>query len=120
MDIYDIYNDALTNTTEQIVELYREFLKSEGREDTPLDRLDFWDAQYSRIVDIIRANTRLGTIRRAIVAALLSNVDDVFEDGGLPAFDVGMYAYDGDGAFDSFKIMCNLKFNEMTRRRLNA
>lgn len=52
-------------------------MKSEGREGTPLDRLDFWDDQYSRIVDIIAFNTRLGTVRRAIVAALMSNVDDV-------------------------------------------
>lgn len=116
MDIYDVYNDTLRSTTEQIIELYYEFLKSEGREGTSLDRLDFWDAQYSRIVDIIRLNTRLGTVRRAIVAALLSNVDDVFEDGSSPVFDVGMYAYDGDGAFDSFKIMCTLKFNEMVGR----
>lgn len=34
----------------------------------------------------------------------------------LPVFDVGVYAYDGDGAFDSFKIMCNLKFNDMVGR----
>lgn len=46
----------------------------------------------------------------------MSNVDDVFEDGSLPVFDVGMRAYDGDGAFDSFKIMCNLKFNDMVGR----
>ena len=116
MDIYDVYNDTLRSTTEQIIELYHEFLKSEGREGTPLDRLDFWDDQYSRIVDIIAFNTRLGTVRRAIVAALMSNVDDVFEDGSLPVFDVGVCAYDGDGAFDSFKIMCNLKFNDMVGR----
>lgn len=116
MDIYDVYNDTLRSTTEQIIELCHEFLKSEGREGTPLDGLDFWDDQYSRIVDIIAFNTRLGTVRRAIVAALMSNVDDVFEDGSLPVFDVGMYAYDGDGAFDSFKIMCNLKFNDMVGR----
>ena len=66
-----MYNDTLRNTTEQIIELYHEFLKSEGREGTPLDRLDFWDDQYSRIVDIIAFNTRLGTVRRAIVAALM-------------------------------------------------
>lgn len=41
MDIYDVYNDTLRSTTEQIIELYHEFLKSEGREGTPLDRLDF-------------------------------------------------------------------------------
>lgn len=46
----------------------------------------------------------------------MSNVDDVFEDGSLPVFDVGMCAYDGNGAFDSFKIMCNLKFNDMVGR----
>lgn len=116
MNIYDAYNDALANTTEQIVELYHEFLKSEGREGTPLDRLDFWDDQYSRIVDIIAFNTRLGTVRRAIIAALLSNVDDVFEDGSLPVFGVGMISYDGNSAFDLFKIMCNLKFNDMVGR----
>lgn len=91
-------------------------MKSDGREGTPLDRLDFWDDQYSRIVDIIAFNTRLGTVRRAIVAALMSNVDDVFGDGSLPVFNVGMYVYDGDGAFDAFKIMCNLKFNDMVGR----
>lgn len=41
MDIYDVYNDALRSTTEQIIELYHEFLKSDGREGIPLDRLDF-------------------------------------------------------------------------------
>ena len=41
MDIYDVYNDTLRSTTEQIIELYYEFLKSEGREGTPLDRHDF-------------------------------------------------------------------------------
>lgn len=41
MDIYDVYNDTLRSTTEQIIELYHEFLKSGGREGTPLDRLDF-------------------------------------------------------------------------------
>lgn len=116
MDIYDMYNDTLRSTTEQIIELYHEFLKSEGREGTPLDRLDFWDEQYSRIVDIIAANTRSDSVRRAIIATLLSNVEDVFEGGSLPVFDVGMYAYDGDGAFDSFKIMCNLEFNDMVGR----
>lgn len=116
IDVNSIYNDALTTTAEQIVELYHEFLKSEGRQDKPLSRLDFWDVEYSRIVDIIAANTRSDNVRRAIIAMLLSNVDDVFEDGSLPVFDVGMYAYDGDGAFDSFKIMCNLKFNDMVGR----
>lgn len=116
IDVYSVYNDALTTTTEQIVEFYHEFLASEGRENTPCDRLDFWDEQYSRIVDIIAANTRSDSVRRAIIATLLSNVEDVFEDGSLPVFDVGMYAYDGSSAFDSFKIMCSLKFSEMAGR----
>lgn len=120
MNIYDVYNDALANATKQIVELYHEFLKSEGREDTQLNRLDFWDDNYSRIVDVITFNTRVGTVRRAIIAALISNVDDVFEDGSLPVFGVGMISYDGNSAFDLFKIICNLKFNEMLDKRFNT
>ena len=43
------------------------------------------------------------------------DVYDVYNDT-LRSFDVGVYAYDGDGAFDSFKIMCNLKFNDVVGR----